>query len=132
MLYNFSVFTHEIRGWLMPAIVSGTVLRWNVDNTDKSKPRVVFGKAERISVYAADRSEDSEASAIIAEYILKKKGDAIELLNAARSGLLEVVGIERMSVSPPPVPPNWGVKPETAKREPEEKPEDEGKRKRRL
>jgi hypothetical protein len=122
LLYNFSVFTHQIRGWIMPAIVSGTVLRWKVDNTDTSKPRVVFGKAERISVYAADRSEDSEASAIIAEYILKKKGDAIELLNAARSGLLEVVGIERMSVSVPPVPPNWGVKSEAAEAEDKDEP----------
>jgi len=94
----------------MPAIVTGLVVRWRVDETDKSKPKVVYASSEEISVYA-ESSEDSEVSAIIAEYILQQKGDEVALLQAARNGLLEVVGIERLTVRPPPVPPNWGVAP---------------------
>ena len=47
---------------------------------------------------------------LVAEYILQQKGHELALLEAARNGLLEVVGIRTIDCeATSPVPPNWGV-----------------------
>ena len=58
----------------MPAVVTGTVVRWEVvPEGEQKKPRVRFKDAKDVSVYVVD--EDAEASAIapaiIAKYILE-------------------------------------------------------------
>jgi len=86
----------------MPAIVSATVIRWKVEQ-EGQKRIVVFDSSERIHTYV--ESSENASSAIIAAYILKQAGREAELLEAARDGLLEVIGIECLEVKPPAVPP---------------------------
>jgi hypothetical protein len=90
----------------MPAIVSATVLQWKVDRNGGT-PIVEFASSKPISVYVGDGTNDTDVSAIIAEYILKAPNAAKEkeLLKAARDGLLQVTGLNRLEVVPPAVPP---------------------------
>jgi hypothetical protein len=88
----------------MAAIVSATVVRWAVDQ-DTQPPTVQYFSSEYISIYG-DGSDAEVSTAIIAAYILQKpEGEHAELLADARDGLLEVTGIYRLNVKPPPVPP---------------------------
>jgi hypothetical protein len=88
----------------MAAIVSATVVRWAVDQ-DTQPPTVQYLSSEYNYIYC-DGSDAEVSSAIIAAYILQKpEGEHAELLADARDGLLEVVGIYRLNVNPPPVPP---------------------------
>jgi hypothetical protein len=87
----------------MPAIVSGTVLRWTVD-WNRVPPTVSFHSMKRVSVYASDGAE-TEAPALIGQYIIENPGHEPELLHAARDGLLQVVAIDRLGVTPPEPPP---------------------------
>ena len=87
----------------MPAIVSATVVRWKVEKED-NKRVVVFDSSERIHTYVG--TSDGDTSAIIAAYILAHPGKEKVLLEDAQAGLLQVIGIERLEVTPPEVPPN--------------------------
>jgi hypothetical protein len=91
----------------MPAIVTATVARWEVnqDSLKTIEPFVEFVDAKNITLYV-EGSEDTEASAIIAEYIESAADDEEKkkLLEAARVGLLQVVGVTRWPITPPGVP----------------------------
>ncbi len=88
----------------MPAIVRATVVRWEVK--DPEKPIVTFGDSTSISVYVGEGSDETEAS-LISAYILREPADRREkLLKAARDGLLKVIEISEVSITPPPVPPS--------------------------
>jgi hypothetical protein len=91
----------------MPAIVSGTVVRWDVDRaTDPAHPTVVFVESRDVSIYVSDGSQQNSATAIIARYISEEQprlGYA-KLIQDAQSGLLEVLGIRSLAVTAPAVP----------------------------
>ena len=91
----------------MPAIVTAIVVRWEVnkDSLKTVEPFVEFVNAKNITLYV-EGSEDTEASAIIADYIEgAPDGESkTTLLEAARIGLLQVVGLTRWSITPPGVP----------------------------
>jgi hypothetical protein len=90
----------------MPAIVTAIVVRWEVnkDSLKTIEPFVEFVDAENITLYV-EGSEDTEASGIIAEYIEDAPdGERKTLLEAARVGLLQVVGLTRWPITPPGVP----------------------------
>jgi hypothetical protein len=89
----------------MPALVTATVLRWDVD-WDCEPPDVYFGDSETVRIYVADGEEAGEVSAIIGQYIIEHEGDEKELLQAARDGLLQVIDIYRAKVTAPAVPPH--------------------------
>jgi hypothetical protein len=87
----------RLREWIMPAIVTATVVRWEVnqDSLKTIEPFVEFVDAKNITLYV-EGSEDTEASALIAEYIESAPDDEKKkLLEAARVGLLQVVGVTR-------------------------------------
>jgi len=126
----------------MPAVMTGTVVRWEVvPEGVQNKPRVRFKDAKDISVYVVDEGAEASAiaPAIIAKYILENNharragrsrtsqtttatttttppvtppaattpsDDSSEesLLEDARKGLLQVVGIRRTTVTPPALP----------------------------
>jgi hypothetical protein len=89
----------------MPAIVSGTVILWEA---------VIIGQHERVrqvnsrsvSVYRAGESDAADATMLVADYILTPPTGKTptDLLNAARQGLLEVVAITPVPVTPPSPP----------------------------
>jgi hypothetical protein len=89
--------------------MTGTVVCWELENIDQ-ETRVKYQESEDISVHVV--KEDVEASAIvpaiISKYIENKKDltdkQKLELLGRAGQGLLQVVGIRRTLVTPPPVP----------------------------
>ncbi len=94
----------------MPAIVSATVVRWVVMNPEATDPDdryVEYKDNKDVSLYVEDASQENVASEIIAEYILDPRHEKEKdiLLAAARDGLLQVVGIKRLEIIPPPVPP---------------------------
>ena len=89
----------------MPAIVTATVLRWVVGGDGKTET-VKYFDSTPISMFVADGANNADFSPIIAEYILKAdQKDQSELLRAARDGLLQVTSVNRISVTPPGVPP---------------------------
>ena len=93
----------------MPAIVNATVVLWKKVEPANAEPKVVYADAKLVTVYVVDESEDTDA-AIIAAYILEFKDEKtadekLAMLQAARDGLLQVIGVERLLVTPPPVPP---------------------------
>jgi hypothetical protein len=90
----------------MPAIVSGTVVRWELVAKATKDEFAKYVSEREVSVYVRDDAEDTDASAIISQYIIdaatnKKPEDPIELLTLARDGLLRVVGITRAPITPP-------------------------------
>jgi hypothetical protein len=89
----------------MPALVTATVLRWDVD-WDYEPPDVYFVDSESVTIYVADGQEAGDVSAIIGQYIIEHEGDEKELLQAARDGLLQVIDIYRANVTAPAVPPH--------------------------
>jgi hypothetical protein len=102
----------------MPAIVTGTVVRWEVkkDKKDKKNKKdseeahVKYNHSKDVSVYVVNQNADAAVvvPAIIATYILQKreeeKQDPVQLLHDTAKGLLQVVGIEWAAVTPPAVP----------------------------
>ena len=105
----------------MAAIVTGTVVLWEVVNPDGENPRVKREDDEAVRVFVpsdetGDDVADAQAVALMSQFLLTKVGeepvqgeDAPALLNKARGllikgrgGLLQVAGIERKSVKPPP------------------------------
>jgi hypothetical protein len=89
----------------MPALITATVLRWDVD-WDCEPPNVYFVDSESVTIYVADGEEAGEVSAIVGQYIIEHEGDEKELLQAARDGLLQVIEIYRAKVTAPAVPPH--------------------------
>jgi len=76
----------------------------NQDSLKTIEPFVEFVDAKNITLYV-EGSEDTEASALIAEYIESAPDDEKKkLLEAARVGLLQVVGVTRWPITPPGVP----------------------------
>lgn len=92
----------------MPAIVAGTVVRWDVDRTDPANPTVVFMESRDVSTYVNDGRENV-ATAVIAQYIsdVQARGGLgySQLVHDAQRGLIEVLGIRSLSVKTPAVPP---------------------------
>jgi PHD/YefM family antitoxin component YafN of YafNO toxin-antitoxin module len=99
----------------MPAIVTGTVVRWEVKKDKKNKKdaeeaHVKYNHSEDVRVYVVNQNAEAAVvvPAIIATYILQKQEeeeqDPVQLLHDAAKGLLQVVGIEWAAVTPPPVP----------------------------
>lgn len=105
----------------MAAIVTGTVVLWGVVNPDGENPRVKREDDEAVRVFVpsdetGDDVADAQAVALMSQFLLKRVGEepvegenAATLLDKARSllkkgrlGLLQVAGIERKSVKPPP------------------------------
>jgi hypothetical protein len=91
----------------MPAIVSATVLEWKVVDPGGRTPVVEFVSSTLISIYVGDGTNDTDVAAITAAYILENPNEENEkdLLKAARDGLLQVTGLNRLEVVPPAVPP---------------------------
>jgi hypothetical protein len=97
----------------MAAIVTGTVVRWQVVAPNTANERVKHLSDKEVSVYVGDDAEDGDTTAIISTYILdevNKAGAAAaqlnkakELLKDASTGLLQVVGTGRSGVTPPRV-----------------------------
>jgi hypothetical protein len=90
----------------MPAVVTATVIRWEVNQESLKtiEPFVEYVDAKNITFYV-EGSEETEASAIIAEYMKSASAEEKEmLLEAARVGLLQVVGVTRWPITPPGVP----------------------------
>jgi hypothetical protein len=89
----------------MPAVVTATVIRWEVNHENKTiEPFVEYVDATIIASYV-EGSEETEASAIIADYIERANHtEKDKLLEAARVGLLQVVGVTRWPITPPGVP----------------------------
>jgi hypothetical protein len=92
----------------MPAIVTGTVVRWDVDRTDPANPTVVFLESRDVSTYVNDGRENI-ATAIIAQYISDRHARLglgyQQLVEDAQRGLIEVLGIRSLAVKTPAVPP---------------------------
>lgn len=87
----------------MPAIVSGTVVRWDVDRaTDPAHPTVVFVESRDVSIYVSDGSQQNSATAYISEE--QPRLGYAKLIQDAQSGLLEVLGIRSLAVTAPAVP----------------------------
>ena len=91
----------------MPAIVKGTVVLWELDETDPNKPRVLFERAKDVIVYTPGNPEDIQAPAFISQYI--KDGGisdaaAKKIWEDAGKGLVKAFETDRTSVTPPPVP----------------------------
>jgi hypothetical protein len=91
----------------MPTIVSGIVLRWDVDR-EREPPVLRFREIKPVSVYREDDSDQSmDGSALISRYILDSDDGESKLLNAALNGLLQVVDIRRLNVEKPVVPSEY-------------------------
>jgi hypothetical protein len=92
----------------MPKIVTGTVVRWDVDRTDPAKPTVVFKESQDVSTYVNDGLENV-ATAVMAQYILDVQAlpglGYQKLVQDAQSGLIEVLEVTSLSVEAPAVPP---------------------------
>jgi hypothetical protein len=102
-------------------LVTGTFVLWKVIDPDGPDERVKHEDDEAVKVFVSsddtgDDVADAQAVAIMSRFLLTKVGeepvqgeDAPALLNKARrllkkgrGGLLQVAGIERKSVKPPP------------------------------
>jgi hypothetical protein len=104
----------------MSAIVTGTVVLWEVINAGTVNERVKHKDDKVVSVYLSDDAEDADASALISKYTLDEiakvaalpanntpqdqLNKAKELLDAARQGLLRAGGITRATVASPSAP----------------------------
>ena len=98
----------------MPAIVTATVIRWEVE--DEEEP--TFYNEKLVSTYVGEADDGSLEVMIIAKYILEEASEEdqiLELLEAARDGLLQVTNIEKREVKPPSAPPRHPA-PEEPKR----------------
>jgi hypothetical protein len=93
----------------MAAIVTGTVVIWDIDSD--GRPKHVRDKA--VSVFfprdeTGDDVADAQVLALFSQFLLdeveqgKKPDEVLALVRKARDGLLQVVGIQRTSVQPPP------------------------------
>jgi hypothetical protein len=88
----------------MSTLVTATVLRWAVEQTGE-KQIVCFKESTPITVVVSDTVSNTDAGPVLAEYILKNKNKSEEFLQAARDGLLQVVGMSRVPLTAPAVPP---------------------------
>jgi hypothetical protein len=103
----------------MPAIVTGTVVRWEVINPNTRDERVKHKEDKLVSVYLTNEAEDADESALISKYtrdevdkvaatagstVQDQLDKAKELLDAARQGLIRASGITRATVNPPTAP----------------------------
>jgi hypothetical protein len=83
--------------------VTGTVVIWEIDN---GEPKHVRDKA--VSVFfpldeTGDDVADAQVLALFSQFLLDGKPDeALGLVTKSRDGLLQVVGIQRNPVKPPP------------------------------
>jgi hypothetical protein len=107
-----------LREWIMAAIVTGTVVLWEVVDPGGPNERVKHVSDETVSVFVpsdetGDDAADAQVLAIISQFLLEKVGekhkqgeallnDVRDLLIKGREGLLQVAGIKRTSVKPPP------------------------------
>ena len=96
----------------MAAIATGTVVLWEVVNRGTPNERVEYVSDKQVSLYVADGSEQDDATAILAKYILNQVNKAAanqqlakakDLLKAASDGLLRVSDITRAPITPPSV-----------------------------
>jgi hypothetical protein len=99
----------------MGAIVTGTVLYWEVINPRTKNERVIHKDDRVVSVYLTDDGEDANRSALISKYTLDEIAEAgptvqnqldkaKELLLAAKQGLLRADGVTRETVTSPSAP----------------------------
>lgn len=99
----------------MAAIVTGTVVLWKVIDPDGTHERVKHEDDEAVKVFVSsdetgDEVSDAQVVALLSQFLLTKLGEEEEqslkevrrLLEKGRLGLLQVAGIERKSVRPPP------------------------------
>lgn len=107
------------REWIIAAIVTGTVLLWKVIDPDGPNEHVKLEGDEGVKVFVpsdetGDDVADAQVVAIVSQFLLTKVGEEPKkgedplltkvrrLLIKGRGGLLQVAGIERKSVKPPP------------------------------
>jgi hypothetical protein len=95
---------------MMPALVSGTVVVWEVQGAGDDRVVRPLTK-DRVSIFT-DGAGGGDASTVISEYIVKlPNGNArpgpqqLELLQKMRDGLLQVYDIQRTALQAPPLPP---------------------------
>ena len=104
---------------IMSAIVRAIVIRWEVEE-DEPEPQYVSEKP--VDLYVGDAANDLLQVMIIAKYILDEAEDdddkLLELLEAARDGLLKVAKIETQEVTPPSAPVRHLIAFEKPKRKP--------------
>jgi hypothetical protein len=113
------VFLTISREWIIAAIVTGTVLLWKVIDPDGPNEHVKLEGDEGVKVFVpsdetGDDVADAQVVAIVSQFLLTKVGEEPKkgedplltkvrrLLIKGRGGLLQVAGIERKSVKPPP------------------------------
>jgi hypothetical protein len=94
---------------MMPALVSGTVVVWEVQGEGVRVVRPIT--KDRVSIFT-DGVGGGDASTVISEYIVKLPNgnprpgpQQLELLQKMRDGLLQVYDIQRTALQPPPPPP---------------------------
>lgn len=88
----------------MAAIITGTVVEWKEDDRE-----IRVKNSEDIPIYVVNENMEAltVVPAIIATYIIDRAAEKISgetlasLLEAARKGLLQVVGTRRTVVTPP-------------------------------
>jgi hypothetical protein len=92
----------------MPALVTGTVVLWQRDDTDKENPTIILERAERVRVYAPDDGATTETIVrkIVSTYIERQdiSNEAkLTLWKRFGEGSLQVVEPRDTSVTPPPL-----------------------------
>jgi hypothetical protein len=108
--YDCIYFQNHFWKRIMPAIVTATVIRWKVEEEEsEEEARTVYDDEKQVSTYVGDATGSSLEVMIIGQYILDEAEDdedeLVELLKAARDGLLQVTQIKTQEVNPPPAPP---------------------------
>jgi hypothetical protein len=105
----------------MGAIITGTVLYWEVVNPGTQNERVKHKDDRVVSVYLTDDGEDANRSALVSKYTLdeiakvaalpasgnsdtNQLAKAKDLLKAAQQGLLRADGVTRETVMSPSAP----------------------------
>jgi hypothetical protein len=91
----------------MPAILTATVMRWEVEEDEEEEEELTFAGETPVSMYVGDVEDSQLEVMIVGKYILDGAAaglDLRELLEAARDGLLQVTNVDKREVTPPPVP----------------------------